>query len=178
MQNFFTSILITTSSKRRSSSSEMFYKTCFLKTFTKFTEKHLCRSLLLEACNFIKTKIPTTDLFFSILQEIYERLLLKKEASTVTTRSEACKKFVVFLYSRALFFGNIKYLQQKKNKQTKTNKQTNKQNKKNKKKQKVIQIFVQCIKLDENKASDRTSIREYSETLSYSNFPCSGRHIV
>ena len=92
----------------------------------------------------------------SILQNICEWLLLKKEASKVTTLSETCHIFGVFDQ-------NIKYLQQKIHE--------------------VMLIFVQCIKLDENKVSNRTFIRGYSDTLSYSSFfifwsPCCLKHLI
>ena len=57
------------SSKRRSSSSDVFYKIGVLKTFTKFAETHLCRSLFLEPCKFFKTKTPGQVLFF-VLQNL------------------------------------------------------------------------------------------------------------
>ena len=126
--------------------------------------KHMCRNLFLKACNFVKTKTPAQVLFgafakflrTSILQNICEWLLLKKEASKVTTLSETCHIFGVFDQ-------NIKYLQQKIHE--------------------VMLIFVQCIKLDENKVSNRTFIRGYSETLSYSSFfifwsPCCLKYLI
>ena len=144
MQNFFTSTLIITSSKRRSSSSGCSIKQIFLK---------ILQNLLENICSRVSFWRPATSLKqdsrTSILQNICERLLLEKEAPTVTTRSEARQKNWGFLHRRAGFLG-FKYLQQKK--------------------YEVIQIFVYCIKLDENKASDRTFIQGHSETLSYSNF--------
>ena len=122
----------------------VFYKTDFLKNFTKFTGKHLQQISFWRPATLLKQDSRT-----SILQNICERLLLEKEAPTVTTRSEARQKNWGFLHRRAGFLC-FKYLQQKK--------------------YEVIQIFVYCIKLDENKASDRTFIQGHSETLSYSNF--------
>ena len=103
---FFISFWIITSSKRRSGSSEGFYKLGALKNFAKFTGKHLCRSLFLIR---VPAKRPATLLILrlwhrcfsanfeellrkTILQDICERLLLKMEASSVATRSEACKR--------------------------------------------------------------------------------------
>ena len=111
---------------RITSSLEVFCKVCVLKNFTKVIGEHLCGSLILEACN-----------------------LLDKEASRVTTRSEACQKFGFFI-QKSWFFDKIRYLLQKSFE--------------------VMLILVYCIKLEENKVSDRTCIRRYSETLSYFNF--------
>ena len=85
-----------------------------------------------------------------ILQNICEQLLLETETSRVTIRSGACQKFDSLIVRKSWYFGNSKYLQQKKSE--------------------IMLIFVYCIKLDENKVSDRTFIRGYTETLSYSNF--------
>ena len=82
-----------------------FYKISVLKTFTKFTGKHLCRSLFLEVCNFIKTKTLAQMLFCafakflrtSTLYNICERLLLKKE------HRQNFVKNLDFLYRRAVF---------------------------------------------------------------------------
>ena len=43
-----------TFNKIRTSRPEVFCKKGVLRNFTKFTGKHLCQSLLPEACNFIK----------------------------------------------------------------------------------------------------------------------------
>ena len=58
---------------------EVFYKKGALKNFTKFTKKHLYRSLFLykvarlrpEACNFIKKETPT-QIFFHELCEVFK----------------------------------------------------------------------------------------------------------
>ena len=156
MQNFFTSVLIITSSKRKSSSSGMFYKIGVLKIFTKFTGKHLYGSLFLEACNFVKQN-SGTDVFLcfcKILENIYFIEHLRTAASkkgninSINTVRSLSKIWVFCTEELVFWFLNIY----------------------NKKKYKLIQIFVQFIKRDENKASDRTFIQGYSETLSYSNF--------
>ena len=47
----------------RSSHSEVFYKKAVLRNFTKFTGKHLCQSLFINACNFAK-KETLAQVFF------------------------------------------------------------------------------------------------------------------
>ena len=103
---FFISFWIITSSKCRSGSLEVFYKLGALKNFAKFMGKHQCWSLFLIR---IPAKRPATLLILrlwhrcfsanfeeflrkTISQDICERLLLKMEASSVATRSEACKR--------------------------------------------------------------------------------------
>ena len=86
--NFYIDFDHYTSSKRRSSTSKVFFKIGVLKSLIIFTEKHLYWSFVLEACNFFETKIPAQKIVCvfakflrtSILQDICERLFLKKEA--------------------------------------------------------------------------------------------------
>ena len=102
--------MIITSSKRKSSSSEVFYKIGVLKNFTKFTGKHLYRSLFQETYKFIKTSLRHKCFlcFCKIFKNICKRLLLKKKASTVTIRSKGCQKFGVFCTEERVFlFSNI-----------------------------------------------------------------------
>ena len=80
MYNFFALILIITASKRKSRSLEVFYKIGVLKIFTKYTGKYLYRSLFLEACNFIKTRLRHRC-FFAFLQSLEEHLFCRTSAN-------------------------------------------------------------------------------------------------
>ena len=122
MQNFFTSILIVASSKRRSSSSEVFYKIGVLKSFTKFTEKYLCRSLFLEACNFIKTK-NLTQIFFVCFCKIFKNIYFVGHLRTAASEKgsinsnntvRSLSKIWFFLYSRPGFLVTLNICSKKK----------------------------------------------------------------
>ena len=96
----------------------MFNKIGLLKNFTQFTGEELWNFFLnkVPTCNFIKAETLTqvfSVTFAKILRtptNICKQLLLKKEASRVTTaQSKTFQKFVFFV-QKSWFFSNIKCL--------------------------------------------------------------------
>ena len=90
------------SQKSKKQPPELVYKKDVLKTFVKFTGKHLCRSLLFnkDASNFIKKETPT--LVFSC--EFYENFKnpfftehLRTIASETHAKSRAIRAFLIKL---------------------------------------------------------------------------------
>ena len=102
--NFFTSILVITFSKMRSSSLEVFYNADAVQNYTKYSLKHLCLSLFLEEESHTGVSLCFAKyITISSLQNICERLPLKKEASRVTRQSEACQK-IFFCIEELVFW--------------------------------------------------------------------------
>ena len=86
---FYISILIITSLKRRSSSFEVFYKIGVLTSLKKLTEKNLCRSPFLEACNFIKKRFK--HMCFYVFLQVFEIIFFVKHLQMAASEKVTIK---------------------------------------------------------------------------------------